>query len=105
MVEFKITPVKSKPIKSVTRARRGANKTKDIKTCYDCQFCFLTGEQVEGLKKYKCSKEPSVTRLIVRIMHKCKYLYPKSNPSSNDAPTADYIQEAYREIRERIQNK
>ena len=104
-MEFKLKAVKSKPVKSKTRARKGADKTKDIKTCYDCQFCFLTGEQVEGLKKYKCSKNPSVTRLIVKVMHKCTILYPKSSSKSNDAPTADYIQEAYREIRERIDNK
>ncbi len=100
MIEFTIKPVKSKPVKAIKRARKGADKKGDIKTCYDCQFCFLTGEVIEGLKKYKCSKEPNITRLIVRIMHKCKHLYPKSNPSSNDAPTADYIQQSYRDARE-----
>lgn len=95
-MEFNIKPVKSKPVKSITRVRKGATKTKDIKTCYDCQFCFLTGEVIEGLKKYKCSKEPSVTRLIVRIMHKCNHLYPQSSAKM----TADYIQQSYKEVRE-----
>jgi len=102
MVEFTINPVKSKPVRAKTRARKGADKTKDIKTCYDCQFCFLTGEQVEGLKKYKCSKEPSVTKVIAIIMHHCKHLYPQKK--STGQPTADYIQETYREIRERIKD-
>ena len=52
-VNFTIKPVKAKPVKSITRARKGVDKTKGIKTCYDCQFCFLTGEVIEGLKKYK----------------------------------------------------
>ena len=98
-VKFTIKPVKSKPVKSITRARKGSDKTKGIKTCYDCQFCFLTGEVIEGLKKYKCSKEPNKTRLIVKIMHKCNYLYPKSSSKSGDAPTADYIQQAYDDVR------
>ncbi len=99
MIEFTIKPVKSKPVKSIKRARKGAEKKGDIKTCYDCQFCFLTGEVIEGLKKYKCSKEPSITRLIVRIMHKCKFLYPqKAKGKAQD--TADYIQQSYRDARE-----
>lgn len=102
-VAFKLTPVKSKPTKSITRARKGADKTKDIKTCYDCQFCFLTGEMSDGFRRYKCSKEPSVTRLIPKIMHKCNHLYPQKKNTGQ--PTADYIQEAYREIRERNNDK
>ncbi len=99
MIEFTITPVKSKPVKAIKRARKGADKKEDIKTCYDCQFCFLTGEVIEGLKKYKCSKEPSITKLIVRIMHRCKHLYPKQD-KGNAQDTADYIQQSYLDARE-----
>ncbi len=98
-VNFTIKPVKAKPVKSITRARKGVDKTKGIKTCYDCQFCFLTGEVIEGLKKYKCSKEPNITRLIVKIMHKCKFLYPQKD-KGNAQYTADYIQQSYRDARE-----
>ena len=79
MVEFTIKPVKSKPVRVNTRARKGATKTNDIETCYDCTNCFLTGEKVDGFKRYQCSKEKGVTRLIPKIKHKCSYLYPQKD--------------------------
>lgn len=102
MVEFIIKPVKSKPAKKITRARKGATKTKDIKTCYDCPECTLTGEVVEGLRKYSCGFSPTVTKLLPKIMSECTHM---NKPKVSAKMTADYIQQTYKEIRERNNNK
>ena len=96
MIEFTIKPVKSKPVKKITRARKGASKTKDIKTCYDCPECTLTGETVEGLKKYRCGFNPMVTKLLPKIMSECSQMNKRKLQVTM---SADYVQQAYKDVR------
>ncbi len=52
---------------------------------------------VEGLKKYICGFNPTVTKLLPKIMKGCIHM---NKPKVKVQDTADYVQQSYIDARE-----